>query len=98
MRRHIAGTKTSSNQIQVNRRAMARIRSGHPWIYRSDLLSDENPAEPGALVRVVDERFRFLGTALYSSTSQIALRMIAFEELSEGDLPELVSRRIAAAI
>ena len=37
-------------------------------------ITDSIP--PGAVVSVADERGRFFGTALYSSSSQIAIRMI----------------------
>lgn len=60
----------------ITRRAADRIRAGHLWIYRSDL---ESTAElsPGALVTVVDSRRIPLGTALASSASEIALRLVS---------------------
>lgn len=57
---------------------MDRIASGHLWIYRADVM-DTSAAEPGDTVRVVDRRKHFWGQALYSSTSQIALRMLTRE-------------------
>ncbi len=63
-------------EVQVNRRAADRVASGHPWIYASDVVA-RNSAAPGAAVRVVDSRGKLLGTAHYSSTSQIALRMLS---------------------
>ena len=43
------------------------------WVYRSEIISeDSTPPLPGAMVHVEDERGKFLGTALYSSSSQIA--------------------------
>ncbi len=48
------------------------------------------------MVRVADERGKFLGTALYSSSSQIAIRTIS--PTSVIDLPALVAERIRAAI
>jgi 23S rRNA (cytosine1962-C5)-methyltransferase len=48
------------------------------------------------MVRVVDSRGKSFGTALYSSSSQIAIRMIAREPIS--DLLSLVAGRIRAAI
>ena len=57
---------------------MDRIASGHLWIYRADVI-DTSAAEPGDTVRVVDRRKHFRGQALYSSTSQIALRMLTRE-------------------
>ena len=46
------------------------------WVYRSDIVG-ANGIAPGSLVGVTDEREKFLGTALYSSASQIAIRMIS---------------------
>lgn len=65
------------------------------WVYRSDILAADGVA-PGALVAVVDEREKFLGTALYSSASQIAIRMIAKEAVV--DLDRLLRKRLQEAI
>jgi 23S rRNA (cytosine1962-C5)-methyltransferase len=65
-------------QVTITKRAIERILSGHPWIYRAD-VADASAAEPGAIVRVVDRRKRFWGQALYSSKSQIALRLLTRE-------------------
>ena len=56
------------------------MQARHCWIYRSD-VTDASKAQPGDVVRVVDPRGRVLGSALYSSRSQIALRMISFEDV-----------------
>jgi 23S rRNA (cytosine1962-C5)-methyltransferase len=50
------------------------------------------------MVHVADSRGKILGTALYSSASQIAIRMIAGSHAEVSDLPALVSERIRAAI
>ena len=68
---------------------------GHVWVYRSDLVSADG-VSPGAMVGVTDERGKFLGTALYSSASQIAIRMISPHTVE--DLPSLIRTRIQAAI
>jgi len=82
-------------KVKVSPRGAARLKDGHVWVYRSDLVSAEGIA-PGSLVRVADHRGRFLGTALYSSSSQIAIRMISRHEVT--DLPALVAERVRAAI
>jgi len=64
------------NEVRVNRRAVERIESGHPWIFSSD-VTDRGGAQAGDAVKVVDGRGRPLGTAHYSSSSQIALRMLS---------------------
>jgi 23S rRNA (cytosine1962-C5)-methyltransferase len=65
--------------ITVNKRAAERARARHLWIYRSDLV-DARQAAPAEIVRVTDGKGKLLGQALYSSTSQIALRFLTFDE------------------
>ena len=87
----------STPTITVNHRGAARLRGGHPWVYRSDLVgSTETPS--GVLAQVRDERGRRLGSALYSSASQIAIRLLSSDEISEQALPDLLRARIEAAI
>lgn len=64
-------------------------------MYRSDVLAADEVAA-GALVKVVDERGAFLGTAFYSSTSQIAIRIISKEAVE--DLARLLCERIRASL
>jgi 23S rRNA (cytosine1962-C5)-methyltransferase len=71
------------------------VRSGHVWVYRSDVISTE-AAAPGAVVAVTDERGRLLGSALYSSSSQIAVRMISPAVVS--DFPALLRERVRNAL
>lgn len=84
------------NVITINQRGAARLRGGHLWVYRSDIASGKAPA--GALVEVHDERGRHLGSALYSSSSQIAIRLLSSESIPEATLLELVRERVAAAV
>ncbi|HEY0728946.1 MAG TPA: class I SAM-dependent rRNA methyltransferase [Pyrinomonadaceae bacterium] len=60
--------------VRVNRRGAERVRHGHLWIYRSDLVDVDT--EGGSVVSVKDERGNFIGQALYSGASQIALRFL----------------------
>lgn len=80
--------------VRVNRKGADRLQSGHPWIFASDIL-DRGAAQPGDAVQVIDYKGRILGTAHYSSTSQIALRLLSTqtEEVDESFL----RKRIAAA-
>src|SRR5688500_9137436 len=58
----------------VSNKGAQRWASGHPWIFRTDVIGRPN-AEPGA-VRVIDSRQRPLGIALWSPRSEISLRLI----------------------
>ncbi len=54
-------------------------------------------APAGALVSVHDERGRRLGSALYSSASQIAIRLLSSDEIAENGLAPLLRERISEA-
>ena len=80
--------------VTVFTRGAERLRQGHPWIYRSDIR--ESAAGPGDLVRVVSERGRPLGTGFWSSESQISLRFLGAEDVS--DERAMFASRIEAAV
>jgi 23S rRNA (cytosine1962-C5)-methyltransferase len=81
--------------VRISGRGSARLQSGHVWVYRSDVISAEG-VSAGALVTVADQRGKRFGSALYSDSSQIAIRMISPGSVS--DLPELVRQRIQQAL
>ncbi len=89
---------------RISRRAAARVRAGHPWVYQSDVEEmiaelGQDTVAPGSLVRVIDERGGELGTAMYSDASLITLRMATREFLdNRGDFLELVRRRFRRAV
>ncbi len=65
--------------VVVRSRGAERLANGHPWVYRSDIHSAQ--AGAGDVVRVVDQRRRFLGRAFYSDRSQIAVRLLTREDV-----------------
>src|ERR1700688_1257089 len=81
--------------VKVSPRGAGRLKDGHVWVYRSDIVSADG-ATPGSLVAVTDHRGQFLGSALYSSSSQIAIRLILHDPVA--DLPTLLRQRVADAI
>jgi len=83
--------------ITVNHRGAARLRGGHLWVYRSDLVASANVPR-GTFVHVRDERGRRLGSALYSSASQIAIRLLTSDQIAEEQLTPLLRERITAAV
>jgi 23S rRNA (cytosine1962-C5)-methyltransferase len=64
-------------------------------VYRSDIASADGIVS-GSLVDVVDERRRSLGTAFYSSASQIAIRLVSRQPVE--NLDSLLRGRIQDAI
>ena len=87
--------RTAGAWIVISLRAVNRLKLGHVWVYRSDVLSSASAA-PGAVVAVTDERGRLFGSALYSSSSQIALRMISSGPVA--DFPALLRERVRNAL
>jgi 23S rRNA (cytosine1962-C5)-methyltransferase len=81
----------------LSRRAAERLRAGHVWVYRSDLVSV--PEDARGLLPVRDERGALLGTALYSPSSEIALRLVSREEIaSEAEWLGILQERLRGAI
>jgi 23S rRNA (cytosine1962-C5)-methyltransferase len=92
----------------VSRRAAERLQSGHVWVYQSDLLAVE-PMQPSTLVEatqpvaaglvsVHDQAGHLLGTALYSPTSQIALRLVSRKRIDEAQWLPILRQRLRDAL
>jgi len=64
----------SYEQAAVSAKGARRWQQGHPWIYRSDVTA--RPASGAGAVRVVDQRGKPIGVALWSPASEISLRMV----------------------
>jgi 23S rRNA (cytosine1962-C5)-methyltransferase len=81
----------------ISRRAADRLRAGHVWVYRSDI---EHLVEMDAgLIAVADHRGFPLGTALWSPTSQIALRLVTSDpHLTQESWMALFDHRLRQAV
>ena len=115
----MSGNSSVQPIVTVSRRGADRLRAGHVWVYRSDVVEARNVL-PGAMVTVQEEAGfrpkqwsdksvrptrahltqahppRVLGSALYSTASEIAVRMISPKPVS--DLGQLVRERIRSAV
>jgi 23S rRNA (cytosine1962-C5)-methyltransferase len=88
----------------ITRRAADRLREGSVWVYRSEieqLLPAQGSTEVpvGALVTVLDSRQIPLGSAIFSSASQITLRLISTEPaFTRAQYLELIAERVDKAL
>ena len=83
----------------VSRRASESLRAGHLWVYTSDIEQVElGKGEAPALIPVVDNRGIPLGTALYSPISQIGLRLVSRELITQEKWLTLLADRLRAAV
>jgi 23S rRNA (cytosine1962-C5)-methyltransferase len=100
----IAAAQAYGPAATITRRAADRLRAGHLWVYRSDVETlvphtGEAQVGVGALVAVMDSRGIPLGTGLYSSASQIMVRMVSREAgMTREAYLELVRERVADAL
>ncbi|HEX6880243.1 MAG TPA: class I SAM-dependent rRNA methyltransferase [Terriglobales bacterium] len=89
--------RTGNPRVTVSSRGAARLRGGHPWVYRSDIQSADGVL-PGAIVTVFDPRSKPIATALYSSASQIAIRAISLDEVPAREWNAILRKRITEAV
>src|SRR5436309_2265382 len=100
--------KITAPVVTVTRRGADRIRAGHVWVYRSDVVEVGGPG-PGSVVLVQEQGKpgsqrrdktvpsappragqgtragapHILGSAFYSTASEIAIRMISPKPVSD---------------
>ncbi len=72
-------TQKRKDEAIISAKGAARIRDGHLWIYRSD-VTGRPKAESGSIVRVADNRGRFLAWAHFGAESEITLRLLSKNE------------------
>ena len=73
-----------------------RVYSRHPWIFRSDIDKVESTAAPGDIVEIRSSKGKFLAKALYNPNSQIALRIMSYQD--ECIDRDLIFRRVHEAV
>ncbi|MGA2559248.1 MAG: class I SAM-dependent rRNA methyltransferase [Terracidiphilus sp.] len=104
---HVPPPKSPPRNAQVsgaivNRRAADRLREGYLWVYASDIesigLPESGAGTAPALVPVADARGLLLGTALYSPSSQIALRLVSREGIDEPEWLSLFELRLRESV
>jgi 23S rRNA (cytosine1962-C5)-methyltransferase len=80
--------------VTISARGEQRVRTGHPWVYRADVLDVD--ATGGDVVTVLGPRHRRIGDAFFSDRSQIPIRMLTLGSVSADE--QLVRSRLANAI
>jgi 23S rRNA (cytosine1962-C5)-methyltransferase len=86
-----------NGEVLIRKRGGERIRRGHVWVYRSDVLRADG-VEPGSIVSVREETSKpgsILGKAFFSSESQITLRLLVRGDVAISE--EFFRRRLADA-
>ena len=63
--------------VVIKQADQIRISTGHPWIYKGNILKFPSEIEDGDEVQVRDHRRRFLGVGFYNSQSRIHVRVLS---------------------
>ncbi len=63
-------------KVYLKKTRDSRVRSGHPWVFLSDIERTEGAGGAGDVVEVRALSGTFLGRAFYNPNSQIALRIL----------------------
>ena len=84
-----------SASVVVSARGEQRVRAGHPWVYRADVV--DVSATGGEIVEVIGPRRRRIGSALFSDRSQISIRMLTLGDGAVAD-EALLRTRIGQAV
>ncbi len=69
-------TRRSFPEYRISRKGENWLKTGHPWVYEDEIRSGE-AEENGALVDVLSEKGRYLGTGLLSNESRIRIRLVS---------------------
>jgi len=91
---------TNLPSLVLKRHEDARIRAGHCWVFSNEVDATRSPLgaiAPGAAVRVLDSRDRFLGHALFNPHALICARLMSRTEGEPIDA-DLITRRLRAAL
>ncbi|MBO4470896.1 MAG: class I SAM-dependent rRNA methyltransferase [Clostridia bacterium] len=84
-------------QITLKPGKEKRVYTLHPWIFKSDIDKLDAQCLPGDTVDIMSAKGRFLARGYYNPNSQIALRIMTYNEDEAVDR-ELIFRRIHEAV
>ena len=64
-------------RFTVTKKAETSLRSGHPWVYDTEIMNIAGQTQNGCLVDVLSQKGTYLGTGLLSESSKIRVRILA---------------------
>lgn len=82
--------------LAVTRKAQAALEGGHPWVYGEEVLTPTEVLQNGALVDLVSDKGRYLGTGFLSQQSKIRVRVLS-RNANDGFDDAFFARRIRYA-
>ncbi len=83
--------------LNLKPKEQRRLKSGHLWIFRDELIEPTEPLASGSLVRIHTDSGVDMGIGFYHPTSQIAVRLLRFlgNDLTEDFFRERLQTALA---
>lgn len=83
-------------EVRVSRRCADRVLQGHLWVFDNEIKTIDGGYTNGDIVRVVDDKGRFIGKGYINDRSRITIRILSLldEDINRG----FIRRRIEKAL
>jgi len=82
--------------IRLRKGKLGRLRPGHPWIFRGQILKLTSDVRAGDIVTVISNEDAFLGRGYFNPASEIAVRLLTFRDEPVDE--KFLARRITTAV
>ena len=83
--------------VTVTKKAVASLRSGHPWVYAAEITAREGECPSGGIVDVFSQKGAWLGAGFFSAESKIGVRILS-DNANERFGPAFFERRVKYAL
>jgi len=83
--------------LRLSHELAAKIRAGHPWVYRDAVGQRLARERSGSTIELVDWDGDFVGRGVFDAESAIAVRVVSRSESAHIG-PSLIERRVKSAI
>jgi len=90
------GKELKNKTIRLRTGRSGAVRSGHPWIFRSQISKAASGIKPGDIVAIQTADGKFIGRGYYNPRSEISVRLLTFKD--EAIDSEFFGRRFKEAL
>lgn len=66
-------------KVLLNQHRKKRLETGHPWIFKSEVMEIQGDAEPGEIVEVANHKGHFLAKGYINPASQMIVRILSYD-------------------
>lgn len=66
--------------VRLRKGKKGRLREGHPWIFKGQILKLTSTVRAGDIVTVISNEGRFVGRGYFNPASEISIRLLTFND------------------